>query len=229
MRWRVLTVLAMAGLLVLAGTGPAFAKGADQATITGPGLANAIVLAGEGEPGTSGDKLGQLANSSGLFLAMFGSSGGQQLVPTAPAGALGPRYEVAFRVPGGAPTPDVVRQDLYPLAAGGPLTYTPPDQTELAGRTTGGWYRAPNGFTTLLASVGVPGLPSAAASATGASRAAASRAPASRAPASGAADSSDAASATPWAPAWIGVLVAAVLLVAVAVVAAARRRGRVAS
>lgn len=224
MRWRVLTVLATAGLLVLAGAGPAFAKGADQATITGPGLANAIVLGGEGEPGSSGDKLGQLANNSGLFLAMFGPSDGQQLVPTAPGVALGPRYAVAFRVPGSAPTPDVVWQDLYPLAAGGPLTYTPADQTELAGRTTGGWYRAPNGFIALLASVGVPGLPSAAASATGASRAAASPAPAS-----GAADRSDAASATPWAPAWIGVLVAAVLLVAVAVLAVARRRRRVAS
>ena len=100
MRWRALTVLATAGLLVLAGTGPAFAKGADQATITGPGLAQAIVLSGEGEPGTSGDSLGQLANGGGLFLAMFGPSEGQQLAPSAPVGALGPKYAVAFRVPG---------------------------------------------------------------------------------------------------------------------------------
>jgi hypothetical protein len=212
----------MAGVLVLTGTGPAFAKGADQATITGPGLAQAIVLTGEGEPGTSGDHLGQLANSSGLFVAMFGPSGGQRLAPTAPAGALGPRYQVAFRVPGGAPTPDVVRQDLYPLAAGGPVTYTPPDQTELGGRTTGGWYRAPDGFVALLASVGLPGLPSAVASATR-TPAAASRA------AAPAADRPDAAPATRWGPASIGVLVAALLLVAVAIVAISRRRGRAAS
>jgi hypothetical protein len=227
MRWRALTVLATAGLLVLAGTGPAFAKGADQATITGPGLAQAIVLSGEGEPGTSGDSLGQLANGGGLFLAMFGPSEGQQLAPSAPVGALGPKYEVAFRVPGGAPTPDVVRQDLYPLAAGGPVTYTPPDQTELAGRTTGGWYRAPNGFAAMLAKVGIPGL---AVAGTGpASRAATSGAAASRV-ANQAADQPEAAPAPSWQPASVGVLVAAVLLVAVAIVAIiARRRTRPAS
>lgn len=219
MRWRVPIVLATAGLLVLAGTGPAFAKGADQATITGPGLAQAIVLTGEGEPGTSGDHLGQLANGGGLFLAMFGSSDGQQLAPSAPAGALGPRYEVAFRVPGGAPTPDVVRQDLYPLAEGGPVTYTPPDQIQLAGRTTGGWYRAPNGFAAVLSSLGIPGLPGAATA----------PAPTTRAPASGAADPVAATPATSWRPASVGVLVAAVLLVAVAIVAIARRRSRAAS
>jgi hypothetical protein len=219
MRWRVPIVLATAGLLVLAGTGPAFAKGADQATITGPGLAQAIVLGGEGEPGSIGDKLGQLANGGGLFLAMFGPDGGKQLAPSAPAGALGPKYEVAFRVPGGAPTPDVVRQDLYPLAEGGPVTYTPPDQIELAGRTTGGWYRAPNGFAAVLGSLGIPGLPGVAAT---------TRAPASPA-ASRAADPVAAAPATSWRPASVGVLVAALLLVAVAVVAVARRRSRSAS
>lgn len=216
MRWRVPIVLATAGLLVLAGTGPAFAKGADQATITGPGLAQAIVLGGEGEPGSNGDKLGQLANGGGLFLAMFGPDGGQQLTPSAPAGALGPKYEVAFRVPGGSPTPDVVRQDLYPLAEGGPVTYTPPDQIELAGHTTGGWYRAPNGFATVLGSIGIPGLAAAATT------------PASHA-ASRAADPVAAAPAPSWRPASVGVLVATVLLVAVAIVAVARRRSRAAS
>jgi hypothetical protein len=220
MRWRVPIVLATAGLLVLAGTGPAFAKGADQATITGPGLAQAIVLGGEGEPGTTGDKLGQLANGGGLFLAMFGPDGGKQLTSSAPAGALGPKYEVAFRVPGGSPTPDVVRQDLYPLAEGGPVTYTPPDQIQLAGRTTGGWYRAPNGFATVLGSLGIPGLPGVAATTRAPASPAASRA------ADRAADPVAAAPATSWRPASVGVLVAAVLLVAVAIVAIARRRTR---
>jgi hypothetical protein len=159
---------------------------------------------------------------------MFGSSDGQRLAPSAPAGALGPRYEVAFRVPGGAPTPDVVRQDLYPLASGGPVTYTPPDQTELAGHTTGGWYRAPDGFAALLTRIGIPGTQVAAATS----------APASPAPASRAADRPDAAPATLRKPAWTGVLLGAVLLVAVAVaiavvaiavVAVARRRGRATS
>ncbi len=158
MRWRVLTVVAAAGLVVLLASGPALAKGADQATISGPDLAQPIVLSGNGEPG-SGERLGELGDGSGLFLAMFGGSGGQELTGAAPAGPLGPKYQLAYRVPGGAPTPDVVRQDLYPMAAGGPVTYTAAGQPAFGGTTRGGWYRAPDGFARLLATLGLPVAP----------------------------------------------------------------------
>jgi hypothetical protein len=142
-------------MVVLATASPALAKGPDQATISGPGLARPIVLDGNGEPG-SGEHLGMLSDGSGLFLAMFGPSGGQALTSEAPGGALGPKYELAYRVPGGEPTPATVRQDLYPRAAGGPVTYTRAGQPSFGSATSGGWYRAPDGFAQLLVTLGVP-------------------------------------------------------------------------
>ncbi len=173
-RWRVLMVAATAGLLVLATGSPALAKGADQATITGPGLAQPIVVGGDGEPG-SGENLGLLAEDSGLFAAMFGAMDGAALTSVVPAGPLGPKYELAYRVPGGNAVADTVRQDLYPSAPGGAVTYTAADQVALGGTTTGGWYRAPAGFAQLLTTLGVPGtgVPAASSAAPGASSAAA--------------------------------------------------------
>jgi hypothetical protein len=202
-----------AGLLVVvAGAEPALAKGADQVTITGPGLAAPIVLGGdngEGEPGSSGD-LGVFSDGCGLFAAMFGTDGGQQLLPQAPAGPLGPKYQLVYRVPGDDP-PLLLHQDLYPDAAGGPVTYTAPGQHSFAGSTAqSGWYPAPAGFRQVLARVGIPvasASPSRAVSST----------PAAAQPAR---DTSG--GATPW---WaLGVAVLATLLVGGAAVLAVRRR-----
>jgi hypothetical protein len=161
---RIGVVAAVTGLVVLTTAGPAAAKGADQATITGPGISTPIVVGGVGEPG-SGERLGQLGDASGLFVAMFGpaSNGAMALSGTAPTGALGPRYELKYRVPGGNPGPDTLKQDAYPLAAGGPVTFTAAGQPVLGTKTTGGWYRAPDTFRPLLTSLGVPGLSAAAA------------------------------------------------------------------
>jgi hypothetical protein len=161
---RICMVAAVAGLAVLMMAGPAAAKGADQATITGPGISTPIVVGGDGEPGTTGG-LGQLSDASGLFVAMFGpdSNGAMALANTAPTGPLGPRYELTYRVPGGNPRPDTLKQDAYPLAAGGPVTFTPAGQAVLGTTTTGGWYHAPDTFRPLLTSLGVPGLTGAAA------------------------------------------------------------------
>ncbi len=160
---RMCVVVAVAGLAVLMMAGPAAAKGADQATITGPGISTPIVVGGDGEPGSNGG-LGQLGDASGLFVAMFGpeSSGAMALASTAPTGPLGPRYELTYRVPGANPKPDTLKQDAYPLAAGGPVTFTPAGQPVLGTTTTGGWYHAPDTFRPLLTSLGVPGLSTAA-------------------------------------------------------------------
>jgi hypothetical protein len=213
MRWRAVTVAAVVGMVVLGTAGPAFAKGADQVTITGPGLARPIVLGGDGEPG-SGEQLGMLSNGSGLFVVMFGPTDGRQLSSDPPAASLGPRYELAFRVPGASPSPDIVRQDLYPSAPGGPVTYTPGGQTSFGGRTAGGWYRSDDGFARLLASLGVPGALPAAVDAPSA---APSQRPTAAAQREVAARRSVPA-ATPW------VAVAAALLVLVALVALRHRR-----
>jgi hypothetical protein len=152
---------AIVAAFVLGTACPALAKGADQATISGPGLTHPIVLTGQ--PDAPGD-LGSLSEGSGLFLAMFGPDpGGPEMVAAQPAGALGPKYEIAYRVPGG-PTPDIVRQDLYPAAAGGPLTYTPAGQTAFGGGTLvqSGWYRTPESFARQLVQLGLPVSASAA-------------------------------------------------------------------
>jgi hypothetical protein len=68
-----LTVLA-AALTALAVAGSAFAKGASEAKITGPGLKKGgIVLKsdGGGDP-SSGTPLGDLTEYGGLFPGMFG-------------------------------------------------------------------------------------------------------------------------------------------------------------
>jgi hypothetical protein len=161
---RMCVVAAVAGVVVLMTAGPAAAKGADKATITGPGISTPIVVGGDGEPGST-EGLGQLGDASGLFVAMFGpdSSGAMALTSTAPTGPLGPRYELTYRVPSGNPKPDTLKQHVYPLAAGGPVTFTPAGQPVLGTKTTGGWYRAPDTFRPLLTSLGVPGLTAAAA------------------------------------------------------------------
>jgi hypothetical protein len=157
----VLTALA-AGMCIAAAitlAAPALAKGPSQARITGPGLAHAIVVSGNGEPGQSG-MLGTLALQTRLFSVMFAPN-----APTPPQlhtrptqASLGPRYTIIYTVPGLFPLPGKqfgqIRQDLYPRAAGGPLVYTPPRQP--GGPVPfSGWFRAGRRLPSTLAKLGV--------------------------------------------------------------------------
>src|SRR5215471_12248813 len=99
----VLIVLA-AGMSIaaaLALAAPALAKGPSQARITGPGLAHAIVVSGNGEPGQPG-VLGTLAMQTKLFSVMFGPNAPvpPPLRPPPPAASLGPRYTIIYTVYG---------------------------------------------------------------------------------------------------------------------------------
>ena len=154
MRVRVVVVTVAALLLVLVTGAPAQAKGADRVTITGPGLAHPIVVAGYGEPG-SGEDLGVFSEGSGMFVAVLGVDDGQGLSTEAPAGPLGPKYDLAYGFPGAVE--QFVHQDLYPSAPGGPVTYTPPGQSVFGG-TRSGWYQSPVEFARLLVKLGVPGV-----------------------------------------------------------------------
>src|SRR5215469_6110656 len=91
---------------VLALANPAFAKGPSQARITGPGLAHPIVVSGPGEPGQPG-VLSALAAQTGLFAVLFGPGASvpspARLRAKPPTAALGPRYTVAYTVPGVIP------------------------------------------------------------------------------------------------------------------------------
>jgi len=150
-----LTLTVAAGLAaVLAMPAPAWAKGPSRATVAGPGLATPIVVRDSGESG-SGGKLAELADRSGLFAAMFGDTP-DPMRAAPPTKDLGPRYTVAYLVPGG--TRDAsVEQLLYPLAASGPVTYLAPGQRIFdTDRTYGGWYRAAPALLDTLRELGVP-------------------------------------------------------------------------
>jgi hypothetical protein len=155
--------MGIAAALALAA--PALAKGPSQARITGPGLARAVVVSGNGEPGEP-DRLASLAEQTGLFTVMFGAgadvSGAPARLHTPPPQAsLGPRYLVVYTVPGVTPRPGQqfgqVRQDIYPRAAGGPVIYTPRGQHGFeASLTVTGWLRGSPRLARTLALVGVP-------------------------------------------------------------------------
>jgi hypothetical protein len=122
----------------------ALAKGASQAEIIGPRLADPIVLAGEGQPG--GERLMRIAEAAGFFPATFGQSP-DPMLDTRPSGSLGPRYRITYLMPGPNNELNEIRQDVYPYAEPTPVSYTPPKQpffgTE---QTRGGWYVAPTSF-----------------------------------------------------------------------------------
>lgn len=158
-------VIAVCALVVLAIPGVAFAKGPSQARLEGPGLAGPVTVRGEGEPGSRGN-LAELAALTGLFPAMFAETP-NPMSATRPAGALGPRYVVTYVVPSGTGQ-DEIRQDVYPYAETGPLTYTRPGQRFFGDQATlGGWFRSPAQLVTALVSLGVPAERSAAVAAVG--------------------------------------------------------------
>jgi hypothetical protein len=155
-------VVVIAAAMALALPALASAKGGpDRATITGPGLDRPVVLRGFGETGRG--TLGRLTMEGGYFPEVFGDQPDPRLRKK-PA-RLGPRYRVAYRVPG--PRAAVtLHQDLYPYAAGRVVTFMPAGQHLWGGqRTKGGWMRAPElapGQQTLRAALVHAGLPAAA-------------------------------------------------------------------
>jgi hypothetical protein len=180
-RFIVFTSLAAGAAIVVtaAVATPAFAKGATQASITGPGLARPVTVSAQGEalPG-QGDVLSSLAEQTGLFAVLFGPGSGTPGEPSplrAPpaVASLGPKYTLTYPVPGVTPGPGQadgqVRQDLYPRAAGGPVIYTLPGQQGFGQPLQAtGWLRGTPQLTATLTRLGVPAggpLPSAPGSA----------------------------------------------------------------
>jgi hypothetical protein len=146
--------LALALPLVLALLVPATAgaKGPSEATITGPGLSSPIRFAGD--EGNYPQAFGALVELGGFFPQTFGQSP-DPLKRNRPSTDLGPRYEVSYVVPG--PTTDTLRQELYPYASGGPVTYMQPGQQFWGNqRTHGGWLRTAAGLKSTLVAAGLP-------------------------------------------------------------------------
>ena len=146
-----LIVVPIAALALLA-PGNAAAKGPSEAKITGPGLTSALTIKGVGEGDTSTD-LGLLVADAGFFPQVFGQSP-SPLLRAQPAN-LGPRYGVTYTVPGG--TISTLEQDLYPFAAGAPVSYMRPGQKFWDTQSTvGGWYRGTGQLKAMLIKSGLP-------------------------------------------------------------------------
>jgi hypothetical protein len=143
------------GALFLAVATPAAAKPTfDEAHIKGPGLGGrGVQIAGRAiaPMGESGIDL-----TNGRAYAMADSITELGLT----AAELGPGYVVRYSFDLGRSKPArIVRQELYPYAKGGPVTYTSPGQ-RLGGPAsmsiTAGWYRSSAPFLAFLVDQGLP-------------------------------------------------------------------------
>ena len=153
-----LGMLAAAAALAAAVTATsALAKGASEATITGPGLGDGITLAGEGQPG--GVQLMQLAEAAGFFPALFATTP-NPMQTARPTGDLGPGYTIAYQLPGPDGRLSELRQDLYPYAKPNPVTYVKSGERYwVTEKTVGGWYVASSTLKDKLVALGLPRLP----------------------------------------------------------------------
>jgi hypothetical protein len=194
------------GMLLLAIPSPGVAKSMIvEAHIGGPGLGGGgLRISG---PATNGmwesgiDLAGGLDDTRAHSIAELGLT----------AAGLGPRYVVTYRFEAGGTTAELVRQELYPYAEGGPVTYTPPGQGLAEGRPWGGaisagWYQSSSSFFDYLVDQGLPETNPAGGAAGSES----------------APDTVSAAQATPWG--WIALALAGVLALSVA---ASRLRRRI--
>lgn len=145
-------MLVLAVVLLVGSAGPAHAKGPSQGVLDGEGLEQPIAIGyGEGTPG--GDRL---IEDTGFFDVTFGMLPSRTL-PDAPTDDLGPRLQLTWTVPGPDGLADLIVQDVYPYAAGGPVTYTAPGQPFFEReRTVGGWFRSPPRLLATLRALGLP-------------------------------------------------------------------------
>jgi hypothetical protein len=140
--------------VVIAGPASAKVEFITEANITGPGLEGGLRIQA---PDTKGLWESGIDVSGGLDDARADSVEELGLTPA----DLGPRYLVTYRFDGGD---ELIRQDLYPYAKGGPVTHTPPGQLlTLGGPARGlkipmlaGWYRSSLGLFYYLVDHGLP-------------------------------------------------------------------------
>jgi hypothetical protein len=138
-------------LAALALPAAALAKGPSEGTISGPGFTKTVKVIYDGGGGSPGDNLSQ---ASGFFPAVFQQSP-DPMLRHKPAGDLGPRYTVVWTVPGGDAATFHIRQQLYPYAKGGAVSYTKPGQPIFGMGAVGGWYRD-TGLKRTLVALGLP-------------------------------------------------------------------------
>jgi hypothetical protein len=141
-----LTALAMPSL--------ALGKGPTAATMDGPGGGGGITFSGDEASGS----LGQLTEQSGWFAAAFAQEP-NPLLAGRPKGDLGPKYTVAYTVPTDMNRTVTIRQEIYPYASPGPVTYMAPGQPIFDMTTPGGWFQAGPELKQTLVAAGLPETP----------------------------------------------------------------------
>ncbi|HEV2902521.1 MAG TPA: hypothetical protein VGW30_04595 [Gaiellaceae bacterium] len=146
-----LTALAMPSL--------ALGKGPTAATMDGPGGGGGITFSGDEGSGP----LGNLTQQSGWFAAAFEQEP-NPLLAARPKGDLGPKYTVTYAVPGPNNDTFTIRQDIYPYASPGPVTYMAPGQPIFDMETRGGWFQAGPELKETLVSAGLPATAAASSS-----------------------------------------------------------------
>jgi hypothetical protein len=153
-------IAALACVAALAVPAVAGAKGASQAELEGEGLGGGIVFSHDnGDGATGGAALNRLAEASGFYPAVFGQSP-NPMEPRRPRGDLGPKYTITYTMPGPNNELDELRQDVYPYAEGGPVTYVAPGQLFFTSdKTRGGWFRGYSDLKQLLVDAGLPATP----------------------------------------------------------------------
>ena len=155
MRARALFAAAGAAV-VLAVASPAAAKvGIAEVRISGPGLGgDGLRITGSA---TAGMWDSGIDWAGGLDDARAGSATELGITAT----GLGPKYVVTYWLDTGKKRAEIVRQELYPYAKGGPVTYTPSGQ-RVAGSlpwgaaTTAGWHQTSSEFFRYLVDQGLP-------------------------------------------------------------------------
>jgi hypothetical protein len=150
------SILLLLAALALALPATALGKGPSGAEMNGPGDGGGISFTGDGENG--GTPLGDLTQLGGFFALTFGQEPDPTLA-SRPAGDLGPRYTVTYTVPGPNNELDQLKQDIYPYAPDGPVTYMKPGQKFFGTEETrGGWFKAAPVLKDTLVAAGLPKL-----------------------------------------------------------------------
>jgi hypothetical protein len=150
------SILLLLAALALALPAAALAKGPSGAEMNGPGDGGGITFTGDGENG--GSPLGDLTQMGGFFALTFGQEPDPTLA-SRPSGELGPKYTITYTVPGPNNELDKLKQDIYPYAPGGPVTYMKPGQKFFGTEETrGGWFKAAPVLKDTLVQAGLPEL-----------------------------------------------------------------------
>ena len=144
-----LRIIVVAAIVVGVALVPAaaWAKGAKDVTITGPGLHKPVHV--ENTAGPKIVEVNRLAEATGLLYAAFRTRP-SPMTAARPAGKLGPRYRAVYELYAAEGKVVVVRQDLYPFAAAGFVSHTPPGQPVFERTAQSGWYVTADSFSTGL-------------------------------------------------------------------------------